>query len=264
MSLTLRWILCAAVSLLAGIMSAPTSLAASSTQPTPLKGFRIHAGPPSATQSLPRLIGADARLQLLVTAELPNGQLRDDTRSVTYEAKPADLVRVNKSGEVTPLKDGHVTITATRDLSTASIQLTIEQAQKSLPINFANQIVPIFTKTGCNTGGCHGKSSGQNGFRLSLMGFEPAEDFEHLVSESRGRRVSPAAPEHSLLLTKATALVPHGGGQRLDPSSDDYKLLVRWISQGMPYGNPTDPSLAGIDVFPRQRTMFLGGWLQLG
>ena len=33
-----------------------------------------------------------------------------------------------------------------------------------LPINFANHIVPIFTKLGCNSGGCHGKSGGQNGF----------------------------------------------------------------------------------------------------
>ena len=55
-------------------------------------------------------------------------------------------------------------------------------------INFANQVVPIFTKLGCNAGGCHGKASGQNGFKLSLLGFEPEVDFNALVKEARGRR----------------------------------------------------------------------------
>src|SRR5215213_8782413 len=82
------------------------------------------------------------------------------------------------------------------------------------PINFANEIVPIFTKTGCNGGGCHGKSSGQNGFKLSLLGFEPTEDYEHLVKEARGRRVFPAAPSRSLLLQKVSGQTPHGGGKR--------------------------------------------------
>src|SRR5258706_3819277 len=94
------------------------------------------------------------------------------------------------------------------------------------PLNFTNDIVPIFTKAGCNSGGCHGKASGQNGFKLSLLGFEPGEDYEHLVMEARGRRVFPAAPENSLLLLKGVAATPHGGGKRLDPKSEDYKLLV--------------------------------------
>ena len=33
-----------------------------------------------------------------------------------------------------------------------------ERCDENLPINFANQIVPIFTKLGCNCGGCHGKA----------------------------------------------------------------------------------------------------------
>src|SRR3954466_14358732 len=110
------------------------------------------------------------------------------------------------------------------------------RAAEDRPINFANQIVPIFTKAGCNAGGCHGKSSGQNGFKLSLLGFEPTEDYEHLIKEARGRRIFPAAPERSLLLLKATGELPHGGGKRLEPGSEDYHLIVRWISQGMPYG----------------------------
>ena len=48
-------------------------------------------------------------------------------------------------------------------------------------------MIPIFTKLSCNGGGCHGKSGGQNGFRLSLLGFEPEIDYASLTREERGR-----------------------------------------------------------------------------
>ena len=131
------------------------------------------------------------------------------------------------------------------------------------PLNFANDIVPIFTKAGCNAGGCHGKASGQNGFKLSLLGFEPQEDYEHIVREARGRRVFPAAPIESLLLTKAVNSTPHGGGKKLDPKSDDYALIIKWISSGMPYGKDTDPKMVSIEVQPTQRIMTLKSSQQL-
>lgn len=130
-------------------------------------------------------------------------------------------------------------------------------------LNFANDIVPILTKGGCNSGGCHGKAGGQNGFKLSLLGFEPQEDYEHIVKEARGRRVFPGAPEQSLLLTKGTAQLPHGGGKKLDPNSEDYADLARWIRDGMPYGKDTDPKMASISVEPSKLTMPLKGAQQL-
>ena len=211
-----------------------------------------------------KLRGADARQQLLVTARLDNGALRDVTRSVTFEVSPEPLAKVDREGRVRPLGDGNGTLTArTAEGLTASLPLNVEKLNERSAINFANQIVPVFTKTGCNGGGCHGKSAGQNGFRLSLLGFEPAEDYEHLVKEARGRRLFPAAPERSLLLLKGTATLPHGGGKRLDTDTDDYRLLVRWIAQGMPYGKSNDPSVARIEVFPKERTMALGTEQQL-
>lgn len=131
------------------------------------------------------------------------------------------------------------------------------------PLNFANDIVPILTKGGCNSGGCHGKAGGQNGFKLSLLGFEPQEDYEHIVKEARGRRVFPGSPQQSLLLTKGTAQLPHGGGKKLDPNSEDYADLVRWIREGMPYGKDSDPKMARISVEPAKLTMPLNGSQQL-
>jgi hypothetical protein len=117
--------------------------------------------------------------------------------------------------------------------------------------SFLNDVVPILTKASCNTGACHAKAgTGQRGFELSLLGFEPLEDYEHLVKEGRGRRVFPAAPEQSLLLLKAANAVPHGGGRKLDPASDSYRTLARWIAAGMPYDTESAPRLASIHVDP--------------
>ena len=58
-------------------------------------------------------------------------------------------------------------------------------------VSFVNDVVPVLTKAGCNAGSCHAKAGGgQNGFQLSLLGFEPGEDYEHVVLEGRGRRLA--------------------------------------------------------------------------
>ncbi|MCI0534061.1 MAG: DUF1549 and DUF1553 domain-containing protein [Verrucomicrobiales bacterium] len=233
---------------------------------SPATSLLLHfteAGAPDSASML-RLTGRDARQQLLVTATLQTGQVRDFTRRVKYEVSPADIVQVDHTGLVTPLRNGVATVAAkSADGLAATLPVTVEGFDRTSSINFPNQIVPIFTKTGCNGGGCHGKSAGQNGFRLSLLGFEPAEDYEHLVKEARGRRLFPAAPDRSLLLLKGAATLPHGGGKRLDPDSDDYRLIVRWIRQGMPYGEANAPTVDRIEVFPKERTMPLGGEQQL-
>lgn len=122
-------------------------------------------------------------------------------------------------------------------------------------IYFSTDVVPILTKLGCNGGGCHGKATGQNGFKISLFGFEPDVDFEGLVTEGRGRRLSLADPDRSLLLLKATARMPHGGGRRLTESSDDYRILRDWIAQGAPGPRADDPRLERIELSPREQIL---------
>lgn len=130
------------------------------------------------------------------------------------------------------------------------------QEQAEPPLNFVNDIVPILTKAHCNAGACHAKADvGQRGFRLSLLGFEPEDDYEHIVKEAKGRRVFPNAPDQSLLVLKAANIVPHGGGKKLEPGSPSYQKLVRWIGQGMPYGEENDAELASISVEPNRLSM---------
>lgn len=129
-------------------------------------------------------------------------------------------------------------------------------AEPSRPLSFVNDIQPILTKTGCNAGACHAKAiTGQRGFRLSVLGFEPEEDYEAIVKQGKGRRVFPPAPEESLLITKGAAIVPHTGGKKLEPGSEMYQTLVRWIAEGMPYTQPNEPTLKEIAVEPSRITL---------
>jgi hypothetical protein len=202
------------------------------------------------------LDGPDARKQLLVDGKYASGQVRDVSPAVKWQVSPEKIVAVSPTGLVAPLADGTVKVLAkTDDGHQATIELTVKNFATPKPINFPNQIVPIFTKNGCNAGGCHGKSTGQNGFRLSLLGFYPSDDYEFLVKEARGRRLFPSAPDKSLLLLKATNSVAHGGGHRLEKESYEYGLIVRWLEQGMPYGKPDDPVVERIEVSPAIRAM---------
>ena len=141
------------------------------------------------------LRGRDARQQLCVTGTCTSGQLRDLTRTVRYAVEPAGIVAIDASGLVTPLADGTARVRVKGPAGARTeFAVRVEECTKQIPINFKNQIVPIFTKLGCNSGGCHGKASGQNGFKLSLLGFVPEDDYEFLVKEGRGRRLFPRRP----------------------------------------------------------------------
>ncbi len=122
-------------------------------------------------------------------------------------------------------------------------------------LKFELDVMPILTVAGCNSGPCHGKSRGQNGFQLSLLGFDAEFDFNAIVKQARGRRVRPSSPDESLLLLKAAGLVPHGGGVRLEPDGANYATVKRWIAAGMPQAAPADPVLKGIEVTPRERIL---------
>ena len=122
-------------------------------------------------------------------------------------------------------------------------------------VDFRTEVVPLLSKLGCNAGGCHGKASGQNGFKLSLFGFDTDFDYAAITREDRGRRLFAAAPEYSLFLRKASGQVPHGGGKRLRPDSSDYQVVRQWIAAGAPASAPDAPVVKHLRVFPTDRIL---------
>jgi len=222
------------------------------------------------------LADADQSAQLLVTLKMSDGTLRDATRQAEYSFQSADgkadvatSVATIESGRLKPKGDGEVTVTATvvdpetQQKLSASAKTTVKNFTVERELHFVNDIEPVLTKTGCNSGGCHGKASGQNGFKLSLFAFEPKFDYDALVNEAHGRRVFPASPEESLLLKKATGAVAHGGGVRFDDKSEAYRMLLRWVAQGLPYGDENAPKVNRIEVQPRERLLAGVGEQQL-
>ena len=132
-------------------------------------------------------------------------------------------------------------------------------AEEPRRFNFENDIVPILSKFGCNTSGCHGKAEGQNGFKLSVFGFDPAADYAALTQEGRGRRVLPTVPgAAACFLAKASGGVPHGGGVRIFRGTDEYRTLNDWIAAGLPFGSAADPHVVSVEVTPRERELQSG------
>jgi hypothetical protein len=193
--------------------------------------------------------------QLVVTGEGQAGTADDLTRDATYRAEPAGIVAISTRGYVVPLGKGEAAITIQTHGCSETVQVVVRDFDESQPLSFPNDIVPLMTRHGCNAGGCHGKASGQNGFKLSLFGFDPAFDHAAIIKEARGRRIFPTVPEQSLLLTKATATAPHGGGKRLAVDGDAYRTLRRWIAQGAPWGSAESASVRSLQIVPGKRVL---------
>ena len=129
--------------------------------------------------------------------------------------------------------------------------------------SFQRHVIPILTKAGCNTGGCHGALAGKGGFRLSLSAYDLAADYLSITRDALGRRIETGDPLHSLLLTKPTAAMPHKGGRRLDPRSDDYRILAEWIAAGAEGPRSGEAQLARLDVIPERLSLQKGDRAQL-
>jgi hypothetical protein len=178
----------------------------------------------------------------------------DGTRDLTREAKYASanpaVAKVDAKGYVTPAGDGRTTIRVERGGDHLDIPVSVSGFGTGRPVDFRTEIEPLLSKLGCNAGGCHGKASGQNGFKLSLFGFDTEFDHAAITREARSRRIFPANPDESLFLTKATGKVPHGGGRRLNPTGPEYQVVRRWIAAGAPDSAPDAPKVVKLRVTP--------------
>ncbi len=218
----------------------------------------LHADP-----AVVRLKGQGTAYSLLVQGKTASGEVIDLTRDAEYTSGMPEIAAVNARGIVRGLKDGTTQIEVRAAGKTAKVEVIVEGTATPRRPNFANDVVPLFSRFGCNASGCHGKAEGQNGFKLSVFGFDPVADYAALTRESRGRRLMLAAPEHSLLLRKVSGQVAHGGGIRIPSGSEDFDMLRCWIAAGAPFGTPTDPRVVKIRIDPSERTLAMRGQQQL-
>ena len=208
------------------------------------------------------LHGTNRQQQFIVTLVSDDAESLDVTRQC--EISIADQSLVTKSGStLLAVSNGSTHAKVSFGTLEVKVPLRVEQCEIYPPIHFASDVVPVLSKLGCNAGGCHGRVQGQNGFKLSVFGYDPQADYNAIVKESRGRRILLSSPSDSLLVQKATANIAHGGGMRLKEDSAEFDLLRRWIEQGLPVGSDTAPRLVGLSVSPAERILKAGGEQQI-
>ncbi|MEO7317953.1 MAG: DUF1549 domain-containing protein, partial [Chthoniobacteraceae bacterium] len=176
-------------------------------------------------------------------------------RDVTAEAKftIADPVKAKvEKGVIFPLADGETKVKIEWNGKSAEVPVKVEQAAADTPVSFRLDVMPVFMKAGCNTGGCHGSARGKDGFMLSLFGYDPEGDHHRLTREMVGRRVNLAIPEDSMVITKNIGTAPHTGGKLFTKDSEIAQTLIRWLEAGAPNDDAAKVAICtSIEMLPK-------------
>ena len=151
------------------------------------------------------------------------------------------VATVDERGWVWPVGNGETKVTVDVRGKSIIVVVKVQLPAAEPPMSFRHEVMPVLTRSGCNAGACHGYSLGKNGFKLSLRGESPDQDFQAIVKESVARRLSFISPASSLLITKGRGEAAHEGGIRFARGSHSDSILNRWVAQGAP-DDLKDPS----------------------
>ncbi|MEI6714941.1 MAG: DUF1549 and DUF1553 domain-containing protein [Verrucomicrobiota bacterium] len=185
---------------------------------------------------------------IVVRITQDNGIHRDVTAEAQLQLEDPAKADFQK-GAVLPKAEGKTNLKITWNGLSTSIPVTIENPQLAPTISFRKDVMPVLMKAECNR--CHGAARGQDGFRLSLWGFDPEGDHFRITREFPGRRINLAAPEESLMLTKSDGEASHTGGKRFEKGSLLYNTMLSWLKAGAPNDSGETVALTGIDVMPK-------------
>ena len=223
----------------------------SSAQDNALLGSPLKVAVEPADSSL---IGKRATRQLLATASYPDGSIRDLTRVLTWSSLNPEIAIVTSKGQVIPKGEGVATIVANGGSIDAKTTVKVERFATPTLVSFRNDVIPSFSQSGCNTGACHGTPTGKGGFKLSLRGYMPDQDFLVLSHEAAGRRIDPMRPETSMILRKPLGELPHEGGLKLTRDSKAYEYIRDWIAEGAK-DDPAASVAVKLEILPGSRVL---------
>jgi hypothetical protein len=196
------------------------------------------------------LSGPQAGQRLIVLAEEGSQYIGDRTSQATFTSSNPAIASVNEAGFVKAVGDGKAVITASVNGQSATAKVQVSRTQEPLQRSFRNDVIPMMTKIGCNSGACHGALAGKGGFKLSLRGYAPNLDHFVMTRQALSRRVDLVEPSQSLVLLKPTMSINHGGGQKLEVGSSDFQILADWIASGAPGPKDNDPQIQRLEVLP--------------
>ncbi|MBL8792878.1 MAG: DUF1553 domain-containing protein [Planctomycetia bacterium] len=201
------------------------------------------------------LTGPGATQRMLAVAVEGKQVVGDRTGQAKFTSSNPAVANVTESGVVQAVGDGVATITAAHEGQQASAKVKVTKTQEPAAESFRNQIIPILTRNGCNSGACHGALAGKGGLKLSLRGYDPEADHFALTRQAGARRIDRQEPAKSLLLRKATLTMDHGGGLKIEANSRDFQVLADWIAHGAPGLRADEPRIQRLEVFPAAATL---------
>jgi Protein of unknown function (DUF1549)/Protein of unknown function (DUF1553) len=191
---------------------------------------------------------------VIAVAVRSDGITLDVTDKVQWSLENATLAKL-ENFRMTPIADGQTKLIAAWEGMTAEAPVVVAEANKPRDISFLLDVMPVLTRSGCNTGSCHGAARGKDGFRLSLFGFDPVGDYQRITREIGIRRINLAVPEQSLVLLKSLGTVPHSGGKRMEIGSAYHQTLLTWLKANAPMDATTPPTCTKVDLFPTQAVL---------
>jgi hypothetical protein len=191
---------------------------------------------------------------VIAVATRPDGITVDVSDQVAWRLENPALARIENL-IVYPTADGATELVGAWNGMEARVKLTLTQTATPRTVSFERDVMPVLTKSGCNTGSCHGAARGKDGFRLSLFGFDPLGDYQRITREIGIRRVNLAVPDQSLILLKATGAVQHTGGKKIEPGSKHYQTILAWLQAGAPADATRTPVVTKVDLYPRQAVL---------
>jgi hypothetical protein len=183
-----------------------------------------------------------------------NGITVDVTDLVKSQIGSGDIVK-QAGATFHPVADGETTVKFSIENFAIELPVKVANATSNPPLSFTNDVMPVFSKSGCNAGSCHGAARGKDGFRLSLYGFDPKGDYHRLTREMLGRRVDLAVPEDCLLINKAVGAVPHSGGELFKPGTEYYNTLLNWLEAGASFDEGKVQKVVGIELYPKNAVL---------
>ena len=190
--------------------------------------------------------------RIVVFATFKDATTRDVTAFADLKVADAKVAGFDGYSVHAVADAGATEVVASLGGRTARIPVAVKEGHKDRAVSFRQDVMPVFLRSNCNSGGCHGAARGKDGFRLSLFGMDPDGDYVRLTRELIGRRINLAIPEESTLVEKAIGAVPHSGNKLYDADSQYNKTILEWIANGAKDDAPGIAKVTGIEVFPKQ------------
>jgi len=229
---------------LRALLSLGLAVAMAATSAAESKIVKLDVFPPDVELSTRR-----DRQQVIALVTREDGVTVDVTSEAKLALADPKLARL-EGNTLHPASDGETTLKVEHSGLAQQIPVKVVKATEDRAISFKLDVMPVFMRSGCNSGSCHGAARGKDGFRLSLFGFDPDGDHFRITREYGTRRLNLALPGESLLIEKAVGDVPHSGGKRFSRDSEYCDTLLRWLEAGVPSDPAEIPSVVDVELYP--------------